>query len=222
MMILISATPSPFARKVRIALLEKGVPFELRNEIPWHGDTATPQYNPLEQLPVLIPDDAEPVYESSFIMEWLEYAYPEPAMLPSDPTEAIEAKRIQMIAEGVMDATVQLFFEAQRESPSREWTARQLRKISGGLRELDRRLGDKDYFIADRFGLADIATISLLGMQDVATQNGIMAAWQAIDPGMADWRKLYPNLTRFEGNLRDRPSVRDTAPVMFQLAEKVV
>ncbi len=221
-MILISATPSPFARKVRISLMEKGVPFELRNEIPWHGDTATPHYNPLEQLPVLIPDDAEPVYESSFIMEWLEYAYPEPAMLPADPSDAIEAKRIQMIAEGVMDATVQLFFEAQRESPSREWTARQLRKVSGGLRELDRRLGDKSYFIADQFGLADIAVISLLGMQDVATENGIMAVWQSADSAMTEWRNLYANLTRFEVQLRDRPSVRDTAPIMFQLAEKIV
>lgn len=221
-MILISATPSPFARKVRISLMEKGVPFELRNEIPWHGDTATPHHNPLEQLPVLIPDDAEPVYESSFIMDWLEYAYPEPAMLPADPADAIEAKRIQMLAEGVMDATVHLFFEAQRESPSREWTARQLRKVSGGLRELDRRLSDETYFVADRFGLADIAVISLLGMQDVATENGMMGGWQAVDPGMTEWRDLYPNLTRFEAHLRDRPSVRDTAPVMFQLAEKIV
>ena len=34
---LISATPSPYARKVRIALAEKGIPFELQTEVPWHG-----------------------------------------------------------------------------------------------------------------------------------------------------------------------------------------
>lgn len=64
-MILISATPSPFARKVRIALLEKGVPFTLQNEVPWHADTLTGLYNPLEQLPVLIPDNGQPVFEST-------------------------------------------------------------------------------------------------------------------------------------------------------------
>ena len=42
---LISATPSPYARKNRIALLEKGIPFELQSEIPWHAATETPKYN---------------------------------------------------------------------------------------------------------------------------------------------------------------------------------
>ena len=32
---LISATPSPYARKVRIALAEKGLPFELLTEVSW-------------------------------------------------------------------------------------------------------------------------------------------------------------------------------------------
>jgi glutathione S-transferase len=48
MLTLISATPSPYARKNRILMLEKGTPFELKNEIPWHSTTETPQYNPLE------------------------------------------------------------------------------------------------------------------------------------------------------------------------------
>ncbi len=44
---LISATPSPYARKVRIALAEKGIPFELRTEVPWDAATQTPASNPL-------------------------------------------------------------------------------------------------------------------------------------------------------------------------------
>ncbi len=221
-MLLISATPSPFARKVRIALLEKGVPFTIQNEVPWHTDTATPRYNPLEQLPILIPDEGEPIYESTFIMEWLEHTYPEPSMLPADADGILEAKRIQVIAEGVMDATVQLFFEKQREHPSLEWARRQLRKVVGGLRELDRRLADRQFFVGNRFGLADIATVAVLGNQDLAAGVGMMVDWQALDPTIDDWRKLYGNLRRFDAQLRDRPSVRDTAPVMFKLEEKVV
>ena len=38
---LISATPSPYARKVRIALAEKGLPFELLTEVPWDSTTAS-------------------------------------------------------------------------------------------------------------------------------------------------------------------------------------
>jgi glutathione S-transferase len=43
MLKLISATPSPYARKVRIALFGKGLPFELMTEVPWDSTTATPK-----------------------------------------------------------------------------------------------------------------------------------------------------------------------------------
>ena len=73
---LISATPSPYARKVRIALAEKGLPFELATEVPWNSTTKTKDHNPLEKLPVLILDDGTTaIYESHYIMEWLETKY---------------------------------------------------------------------------------------------------------------------------------------------------
>lgn len=56
---MISATPSPFARMNRIALHEKGIPFELQNEVPWDSTTKTPDYNPLEKLPILLFPDSE-------------------------------------------------------------------------------------------------------------------------------------------------------------------
>lgn len=221
-MILISATPSPFARKVRIVLIEKGIAFTLQNEVPWHADTQTPLYNPLEQLPILIPDDGDPVFESTFLMDWLEHKYPEPSMLPADSARVLEAKLIHTIAEGVADATVLLFWEMQREHISTEWAQRQLRKVKGGLTDLNRRAGDREFFVGDRFGLADIAVIALLGMQDIVINTGMITAWQNFAPDMDDWNVLYPNLERFGAHHRDRPSVKQTAPFMFDLAEKIV
>ena len=84
MLKLISATPSPYARKVRIVLAEKNIPFELVTEVPWNSTSATPQYNPLEKLPVLLLEDGGAVYESRFILEWLEAKYPKPPMVPAD------------------------------------------------------------------------------------------------------------------------------------------
>ena len=221
-MLLISATPSAFARKVRIAMIEKGIPFELRNEVPWHSDTETPAFNVLEQLPILIPDDEEPVFESSYILEWLEARYPDPPLLPRDLQQMLEAKRVQVIAEGIMDATALLFFEQQREHPSLEWTKRQLRKVAGGLTELDRRVGDHEFFAGERFSLADVAVISVLGMQDVVEDIKAADHWRTIDPSMLPWQTKYPNLERFEMSLRNRPSIKSTAPFMFALTEKIV
>ncbi len=219
---LISATPSPFARKVRIAMIEKGVPFVVQNEVPWHADTVTPQYNPLEQLPILIPDDGDPVFESTYLMDWLEYKYPKPSMLPDDPELAMAAKLVHTIAEGVVDACLLLFWEMQRDAISVDWTTRQLRKVKGGLTDLDRRVGDREFIVGDRFGLADIAVIALLGSQDTMIEAQMITAWQKYAPDMDAWHKLYPNLKRYEARHRDRPSVKATAPIMFELAETIV
>ena len=113
---LISATPSPYARKVRIALQEKGIPFELQTEVPWDSTTKTPQYNPLEKLPVLILDDGKTaVYESHYILEWLEAKHPKPSLLPEDLDDRLFAKKVEVICDGICDALVLAFFEKLRD-----------------------------------------------------------------------------------------------------------
>lgn len=109
MLTLISATPSPYARKSRIALLEKGIPFQLQTEIPWHSATETPKYNPLEKLPILIFDNGDPpIYESWFIQEYITQKYRSqgPSLLPESLDEQLLAKQIQVIADGACDALV--------------------------------------------------------------------------------------------------------------------
>ena len=211
MMKLISATPSPYARKVRIALQEKGIPFELVTEVPWDSTTATPRYNPLEKLPVLIPDEGEPVYESHFILEWIELMYPEPPMLPADIAGRLAARRAEVIADGACDAFVLMFWERHRppEQQSAEWIARQRRKVDGGLRALDAWAEGRTYMVGDRFGLADIATGTLVGYLTVRF------------PELA-WRGLYPNLAALSDRLEQRPSFRATIPVPQRISDKVV
>lgn len=126
---LISATPSPYARKVRIALQEKNLSFNLKTEVPWDHTTKTPEYNPLEKLPVLVFNDGRPaVYESHFILEWLETKYPEPSLLPSieDADDRLLVKQIEVVVDGICDALVLAFFEKQRDESkqSKPWTDR--------------------------------------------------------------------------------------------------
>lgn len=134
---LISATPSPYARKVRITLQEKAIPFTLQTEVPWDSTTATPSYNPLEKLPVLILDNAEKtsVYESSYILEYIEYKMKGNGWkaMSDDVDERLLEKKVDVTCTAVMDALVLVFFERQREQKSVEWEARQLRKVKGGL-----------------------------------------------------------------------------------------
>lgn len=208
---LLSATPSPYARKVRIALAEKGIPFELVTEVPWNDDTQTPRYNPLEKLPILIMDDGSSIYESHFILEYLEMKYPTPSLLPDSDDDILAAKRFQVLGDGVCDALVLLFFERLRpaEHRSNSWMSRQRRKMDGGVREIARSVGDRDWAVGDRFGLGDIAAGCTLGILDVRFPE-------------LEWRKDYPSLERYVDRLAQRPSFQSTVPIVQQIAASAI
>ncbi len=212
---LISATPSPYARKVRIALAEKGIPFELATEVPWDSTTATPAYNPLEKLPVLVLPDGRGIYESRFILEWLEAKHPEPPLFPAGTDDALAARQVEVIADGICDALVLLFWELRRpeEHRSAPWMARQRRKVDGGLRALsdlaDARNGGHGWLVGGRFGLADIAAGTVLGYLDVRFPEH-------------PWRDGHPNLVALSARLERRPSFAGTVPVPQTITDKVV
>lgn len=119
---LISATPSAYARINRIAFMEKGVDFELHNEVPWNKDTETPTYNPLEKLPILVLEDGSAIYDSLLIQDYIlkKYASQGPALVPSDFDQYVQARQIQTLAQGQMDAMALSFFEMNREVKSPE------------------------------------------------------------------------------------------------------
>ena len=208
---LLSATPSPYARKVRITLAEKGIPFELQTEVPWNHDATAPRYNPLEKIPVLILDDGSSVYESRFILEWLEIKHPRPSMFPTEPDQLLAARRLEVLADAVCDAFVLRSFETRRapEHRSQAWFERQTRKIWGGLREIARLVPKGGYCVADRFGLADIAVGSMLG-------------FIALRGPELDWRSEAPHLSQLYQRLSERPSFAATVPIPQELEAGVV
>lgn len=214
MLKLISATSSPYARKVRIALAEKSIPFELLTEVPWDSTTQTPQYNPLEKLPVLILENGKSIYESHYILEFIEAKYTNaPQLVPKhDIDSALFAKQVEVVADGICDALVLLFLEKQREEGKRsqEWMARQQRKIDGGLKALANWICDeKQYFVNDAFGLADIAAGAALGYLKVRFPEH-------------PWRERFPHLARYSHDLEKRQSFKDTVPTPQKIRDKIV
>jgi glutathione S-transferase len=208
---LISATPSPFARKVRIGLAEKRIAFELLTEVPWNDDTSLPLHNPLEKLPVLLPDNEAPVYHSAHIMEWLERRFPQPPLLPDDDDGILEHRRVEVVADGICDAVVLCLFERMRpkDHQSEPWVARQVRKMRGGLADLARTISDAPFAVRGQFGLADIAAGSALGYLDIR--------WPEID-----WRSDHPTLAVYAESLFARPSFQATTPSVQHIRDKVV
>jgi len=194
-------------------LAEKDIPFELQTEVPWDRTTKTPEYNPLEKLPVLIDTDTgEAVYESHFILEWLEARYPPPqykAIFPAEIEKALFAKQVQVISDGMCDACVLMFFEKQREAPSSDWMGRQLRKVQGGLKQLNNWVGEKEFLVDDQFSLADIAAGSVLGYMKVRFPD-------------QSWQEQYPNLKKYSDTLEKRKSFQNSVPSPQNIKDRIV
>lgn len=103
----LSASPSPCARKVRITLKEKGTELDVESEVPWHTATNTPKYNPIGKLAILIFDNgAPPIYESCLILEDIttKYAGQGPKLMPASLEDQMLARQIQVLADGVCEA----------------------------------------------------------------------------------------------------------------------
>lgn len=201
---LLSASPSPYARKVRVALLEKGLPFELVTEIPWHAGALTENLNPLQKLPVLLPaeGEGEAVYESSLILEVLEHRHPVPPLFPTEPEARLQARLFEVLADGVCDAVVLILLERMRGEAHRSapWLARQMRKVLGGLAEVARLAPARAPLLGRTFGVADIAVGCMLGY---------------LGPRLPelDWRAAYPSLVPLHEAYEARPSFAQTVPV---------
>lgn len=207
---LISATPSPYARKVRIALAEKNLPFELLTEVPWHSTTSTPLYNPLEKLPVLLLPDGLSVYESSYILQYLELKYPQMPLLPDDIDGKLAARKLEVLCDGVCDAVVLTLFEKMRAGGgSPEWLARQRRKIEGGVAEMAKMVGSRTWAVGDSFSLGDIAVGTMTGYLSLRFQD-------------LPWRTLYPELTLLSDRLEQRLSFKNSVPYAQVITDKVV
>ncbi|MDX1711186.1 MAG: glutathione S-transferase N-terminal domain-containing protein [Rhodovibrionaceae bacterium] len=206
---LLIATPSPFARKVRVALHEKSLPFEEVVDTPWNPDSAAPDHNPLGKIPVLLTDDGQSLYDSSVILEYLDTLEAEPKLIPAEPQARIRARQIEALADGICDAVVLIVLEQSRKEGlrSRDWMTRQRRKVEHGVAALAGFLDSNTWFVGAGMSVADVAAGACLGYLDLRLPD-------------FEWRGPYPQLAAFSERMEAResfklcrPSAQTIAPV---------
>ncbi|CAJ1940666.1 unnamed protein product [Sphenostylis stenocarpa] len=147
---------SMFCIRVKIALAEKGVEFEDKEEDLVNTKSALLlQMNPVyKKVPVLI-HNGKPISESLIIVEYIDEIWRDKApLLPSDPYQRAQAR----LWADFVDNKV-------HEVSKRIWTGRvgeheaEKRELVENLKQLEEALGDKPYFGGDTFGFVDVALI---------------------------------------------------------------
>ena len=201
MLRLIASKTSPYARKVRIALAEKKIEYQMIEMSAYDAGNPVHGYSPLGKLPVLLLDDGTHLYDSRVIVEYIDLVSPVSRLIPEPARQRIAVKKWEALADGVCDAASTIVLERRRPAKlqSGEWIERQRRKIEEGVAELARELGDKAWCYGDAWSLADIATGCALGYLDLRHAE-------------LDWRDHHPNLARLAEKLGKRASFADTVP----------
>ena len=192
---------SPFSRKARVFLAEKGLEFEDDPMVPFGVSDEYKQMHPQGKIPTLTDGDRV-IPDSSAICAYLERVQPNPPLYPTDAYEYARAIWYEEFADsGLIDGTI-VYFQERVLAPvffKREGDEAKIEEAASNvlppfLDYLERNLGDADCFVGNRFSIADIA----LGAQFAAYKYG----GGAIDAGR--WPKLAAWVERVHG----RPSFK--------------
>lgn len=197
---LIASQTSPYARKVRILLAEKQLPFEFVEESASTPGTTVPNYNPLNKIPVLVTDDGTCLYDSCVIAEYLD-PLGAPSFIPPSGLERARVKRDEALGNGIADAGMLIFLERKRD-PARQdaaWMARQRSKVDAGIAALARELGGKPFLHGDSLTLGDVSCACAL-------------LWLEFRLPEIAWRTRHAELGRWIERLESRPSFQQTRP----------
>jgi glutathione S-transferase len=167
---------SNYHNKVRLALLEKGVPFEEDSSCsPSQKDDFIAR-SPLGKVPFLELDDGRRLAESEVIAEYLEDTYPQKPLLPKDPFERAKVRELVTVMELHLELVArrlypEVFF---KRGPVSDETRQAVQKdLAKGLRALKALVKFDPYIAGKALTIADCAAFVHLPLVSLATKHGL-------------------------------------------------
>ncbi|GAA0139681.1 transferase [Lithospermum erythrorhizon] len=201
--VLLDSYISMFGMRVRVALAEKRVKYEYKEEDLRNKSSLLLEMNPIhKKIPVLI-DNGKPITESLIIVEYIDEVWKdESPLLPSDPYKRAQARFwADYIDKKVYDAGRRLW---ATKGDEQEAAKKEFIEI---LKTLEGQLGDKPYFGEDSFGFVDVAlvpfyswfyTYEKLGNLNIEAECPKLVAWakrcmekETVSKSLADPKNIY-------------------------------
>jgi glutathione S-transferase len=193
---------STYSRRVRMALIEKGIEAELVEVDMVNRAHRRPEYlrlNPYGRVPTL-EEDGFVLYESTAILEYLEATRPTPALVPPDARgRALVAMHVKLCDLQLTRQTGTIIFP-RRFLPKERWDeqamAQAKKEIEKHLEVLEAQLAGKNYMVGDRYGLVEVCYtpfVEFFPLMEI-TPPPAVAAWTA--------------------RMLERPSARETKPAI--------
>ena len=200
---------SPFSRKVRLALAEKRIPFELRIERVWERRPEFLELNPAGTVPVLVEENGLAISDSYAICEYLEEAYPDIGLLGRTLAERAEVRRLVAWFDGKFgqEVTANLLYEKQmkrllgRGNPDASAIRAGYANLRPHLDYLGWLAETRAWLAGPRVSLADFAAAAHLSALDYIGD----VDWSLSDPAK-EWYARMKSRPCFRALLAERVS----------------
>ncbi|KAJ9128569.1 hypothetical protein P3X46_010979 [Hevea brasiliensis] len=202
-LLLLDLLPSPFAARVRIALAEKGLNYESREEDLSNKSPLLLKMNPVhKQIPVLI-HNGRPICESMVIVQYIDQVWNHKSpLLPSDPYRRAHARFWADYIDKKIYPIGRMLWASKGEV--KEASKKDLIEC---FKILEGELGDKPYFGGESFGYIDLAlipfysffyTFETLGNFSVVVEFPKLMDWaqrcllkESVSKSLCDQRNVY-------------------------------
>ena len=158
---------SPFVRKVRVALAEKGVDCESVPQLPFGQSDEYRQKSPLGKVPCW--EDGDFILpDSSCIISYLERTHPEPALYPADPKECGRALWFEEFSDSKLSEVLSTVFFQRfvqpnffQKDPDEAVIAESLEQAEHWFAYLEGELDGRSAIVGSHFSIADLAIGSI-------------------------------------------------------------
>ncbi|PNX73141.1 glutathione S-transferase-like protein [Trifolium pratense] len=212
--ILLDFWPSPFGMRIRIALAEKGIKYEYKDEDLKNKSPLLLQMNPVhKQIPVLVHND-KPIAESLIAVQYIDEVWNDKSpLLPSDSYGKAHAR---FWADYVDKKIHEVGLKLWRTNKGEEQEAGKKEFIEV-LKLLEQELGDKPYFGGDKLGYVDIAFIPFytwfkayetFGNLNIEKECPKILSWakrcikiESVSKSLPDQDKVYDFIVEMRKNL---------------------
>ncbi len=212
---------SNYYNKVKVVLLEKGVPFTEEVVRTRSQDEQVLAATPLGKIPFVRLDGGATLCESQVINDYLEAAFPAPALMPADPLAAAKVRELIAFMELYVELVGrELYAEAYFGGKVSDETKARVRKaLERHVPALKRLTRFAPYVAGEQFTLADAAAFATLPTVGNATK--LIYGEDLLAAGGIDWKpylKLLGERASFQRVNADRK--RDTEALAAAAAAK--
>lgn len=192
------AKTSPYSRKARVTVLEKGLEGRVETIFanPFEDNPSLKAANPLGKVPALITDDGQALCDSPVICGYLDSLLPQPALIGTG-SRHWEVRAGEALTDGILDAAFAIVMERRRPDTERSasWIERWTDQISRTTNAIEVSAG---VFDGD-LNLAQIGLGVALGYLDFRLPD-------------LDWRVGRPRLVGWYATFAERPAMKTTVP----------